>query len=197
MTDCFVICGLLDSFMPPFLRCFSGLSLLHEIDASTSLFCSEAWQATLSFKGFLCKSNSKVPPNEYVLQDLDLFELTKPIHLEIVCRFDPDLYPVVPGGFHKNGDVFNKLVTDLMAVSHQNHNCRLTNQGASRSGDAYAKRYLKCMNHRCYQITPKVGGDLRKSSITRDKKIHGGERANGCQEEQARASPPAMPSLVR
>ena len=145
----------------------TGQSLLHDIDCTTALLLSEPWTATLRFQGFLCASNSTVPHDEYVVQDHDLFELTKPKYTGWVCRFDPDLYAVVPGGFENNRKVFNALATALMSVSHSHHNCRLTSQG--RNWFSF-NRYLKCTHHRRYQPKSKAGGDLRTSSMTCDKK---------------------------
>ena len=142
-------------------------SLLEKIDDDVACILSQSWTATLSFRGFLCQRTAMVPPHEYLIEDQDLFELTKRTWKGWILRFDPITYPVIPGGFIKNDNIYKSLVNDFMTASLQNHHCTLTSNGWRGDKD---KRHIACTNLRRYRTSkvPKASGVLRKSSLTCD-----------------------------
>ncbi|KAG7373901.1 hypothetical protein IV203_012996 [Nitzschia inconspicua] len=69
--------------------------------------------ATLPFSGFLRKPTDDVLMASF--QDRhDLFSLTQTIYKDFIVRFDPQMFPVVPGGVAKNKDSIKKLFDALM-----------------------------------------------------------------------------------
>lgn len=143
--------------------------LLETIDENVACLLSESWTATLSFKGFLCHKTTLVPTYEYILQEQDLFQLTRRIWKGYIFRFDPIKFPVAPGGFANNSNSYKLLLNALMTMSLQNHHCALTSNGWRAEKDT---RQVACSNVRQYRgsKSPKAGGDFRKSSLTCDRK---------------------------
>ncbi|KAG7356565.1 MULE transposase domain containing protein [Nitzschia inconspicua] len=89
--------------------------LLDEIDVAVAALKVQKWTATLPFSGFLCKPTDDVLMASF--QDRhDLFSLTQTIYKGFIVRFDPQTFPVVPGGVAKNKDSIKKLFDALMSM---------------------------------------------------------------------------------
>ncbi|KAG7371624.1 hypothetical protein IV203_020194 [Nitzschia inconspicua] len=89
--------------------------LLDEIDVAVAALKVQKWTATLPFSGFLCKPTDDVLMVSF--QDRhDLFSLTQTIYKGFIVRFDPQTFPVVPGGVAKNKDSIKKLFDALMLL---------------------------------------------------------------------------------
>ncbi|KAG7351361.1 hypothetical protein IV203_010721 [Nitzschia inconspicua] len=98
--------------------------LLHEIDVAVAALKVQKWTATLPFNGFLCKPADDVLMASF--QDRhDLFSLTRTMYKGFIVRFDPQTFPVVPGGVAKNKASMKKLFDSLMCASHHHGFCQL------------------------------------------------------------------------
>jgi hypothetical protein len=75
-----------------------GGNLLEEIDANVKSYLSNPWKATLFTNGFLCKLYQTPPPAAWDYEMIDLFCYTGEDSRGSIIRFDPELFPVVPGG---------------------------------------------------------------------------------------------------
>ena len=166
----------------------NSASLLDKIDKDVASFLFQAWKATLLFNGYLCQQTRTMEQHEFILQDHDLFELTKNTWKGCVFRFDPTKYPVLPGGFSVNGDSYKCLLTDLMAVSQKHHHCTLTSNGWRGKNET---RQIACANHRRYRQSksPKAGGELRQSSLTCDRKNSRGTNGQSMARRTSTARP--------
>ncbi|KAG7372243.1 hypothetical protein IV203_018386 [Nitzschia inconspicua] len=99
----------------------------------------------------------------------DLFSLTSTVHKGSILRFDPQTYPVVPGGVAKNKDSIKKLFDGLMCASHLHGFCQLVSQSQSKT----ERKYLYCSNfqiHRQNKAEKAVVGELRQSTLVCDRK---------------------------
>ncbi|KAG7372134.1 hypothetical protein IV203_018277 [Nitzschia inconspicua] len=107
--------------------------LLDEIDVAVAALKVQKWTATLPFNGFLCK------PNDDVLMESsqdrhDLFSLTQTIYKGFIVRFDPQTFPVVPGGVAKNKASMKKLFDSLIRASHHHGFCQLVSHNQNKAG---------------------------------------------------------------
>ncbi|KAG7350446.1 hypothetical protein IV203_009806 [Nitzschia inconspicua] len=86
-----------------------------------------------------------------------------------IVRFDPQTFPVVPGGVAKNQASMSKLFDSLMCASHHHGFCQLVSHNQSKAG----RKYLSCSNfqiHRQNTATKAAVGELRQSSLVCDRK---------------------------
>ncbi|KAG7373327.1 hypothetical protein IV203_034051 [Nitzschia inconspicua] len=89
--------------------------VLDEIDHAVSELKVQKWTATLPFNGCLCLSTDDVVMVSF--QDChDLFSLTSTLHKGFILRFDPQMFPIVPGGVAKNKDSNKKLFDVLISI---------------------------------------------------------------------------------
>ncbi|KAG7341732.1 SWIM zinc finger domain protein [Nitzschia inconspicua] len=142
--------------------------LLDEIDAAVAALKVQKWTATLPFSGFLCKPTDDVLMASF--QDLhDLFSFTQTIYKGFIVRFDPQTFPVVPGGVAKNIDSIKKLFDALMCASHHHGFSQLVSHNQNTAG----RKYLCCANfqiHRQNTATKAAVGELRQSTLVCDRK---------------------------
>ncbi|KAG7348386.1 hypothetical protein IV203_017091 [Nitzschia inconspicua] len=142
--------------------------VLDEIDHAVSELKVQKWTATLPFNGCLCLSTDDVVMASF--QDChDLFSLTSTLHKGFILRFDPQMFPVVPGGVAKNKDSIKKLFDVLMCASHHHGFCQLVSQSQSKTG----RKYLYCSHfqiHRQNKAAKAVAGELRQSTLVCDRK---------------------------
>ncbi|KAG7347760.1 hypothetical protein IV203_016465 [Nitzschia inconspicua] len=104
-----------------------------EIDVAVAALKVQKWTATLPFNGFLCKPTDDVLMASF--QDChDLFSLTQTMYKGFIVRFDPQMFPVVPGGVAKNKDSIKKLFDALMCASHHYGYCQLVSHGQTKAG---------------------------------------------------------------
>ncbi|KAG7354809.1 MULE transposase domain containing protein [Nitzschia inconspicua] len=90
--------------------------VVDEIDHAVSELKVQKWTAMLPFNGCLCLSTDDVVMASF--QDChDLFSLTSTLHKGFILRFDPQMFPVVPGGVAKNKDSIKKLFDVLIKNS--------------------------------------------------------------------------------
>ncbi|KAG7372655.1 hypothetical protein IV203_018798 [Nitzschia inconspicua] len=169
--------------------------LLDEIDAAVAALKVQKWTATLPFSGFLCKPTDDVLMASF--QDRhDLFSFTQTIYKGFIVRFDPQTFPVVPGGVAKNKDSIKKLFDALMCASHHHGFCQLVSHNQNTAG----RKYLCCANfqiHRQNTATKAAVGELRQSTLVCDRKNSRGPRASPFQSEQAQAKPQTRKKLVK
>ncbi|KAG7360933.1 MULE transposase domain containing protein [Nitzschia inconspicua] len=89
--------------------------VVDEIDHAVSELKVQKWTAMLPFNGCLCLSTDDVVMASF--QDChDLFSLTSTLHKGFILRFDPQMFPVVPGGVAKNKDSIKKLFDVLISI---------------------------------------------------------------------------------
>ncbi|KAG7358240.1 hypothetical protein IV203_014827 [Nitzschia inconspicua] len=142
--------------------------LLDEIDVAVAALKVQKWTATLPFSGFLCKPTDDVLMASF--QDRhDLFSFTQTIYKGFIVRFDPQTFPVVPGGVAKNKDSIKKLCDALMCASHHHGFCQLVSHNQHTAG----RKYLCCANfqiHRQNTATKAAVGELRQSTLVCDRK---------------------------
>ncbi|KAG7363855.1 hypothetical protein IV203_037056 [Nitzschia inconspicua] len=108
---------------------------LHEIDVAVAALKVQKWTATLPFNGFLCKPADEVLMASF--QDRhDLFSLTRTIYKGFIVRFDPQTFPVVPGGVAKNKASMKKLFDSLISIDKT--------QRQKQRWESCANRHLVC-----------------------------------------------------
>ncbi|KAG7339168.1 hypothetical protein IV203_020111 [Nitzschia inconspicua] len=85
-----------------------------------------------------------------------------------IFRFDPQTFPVVPGGVSKNKASMTKLFDSLMCASYHHGFCQLVSHNQNKSG----RKYLCCTNfqtHRQNTATKAAVGELRQSTLVCDR----------------------------
>lgn len=167
-------------------------SLLQEIDNDIECIRNCSWTASLEFPAYQCSPMEPLPPlNAY--QMVDLFELTRPIHGiggMGVARFDPSVYPVIPGGMQQNRNMWAKLSSDIISRSQKTGKSALISNG-SHGKD---RKALVCYRYKKYQENnrqQKGNGELRSYSINGDKR--NARKVNGkSQKKQTSTSKPVI-----
>ena len=84
-------------------------------------------------------------------------------------RFDPKKYPVVPGGWKKNEDVWKKLAKDICLQANKTAHSELVLSGMQSNGQT---KLLKCRHYRTYASSKdpsQAQGERRQYSFTCDR----------------------------
>lgn len=147
---------------------------LSSIHADLEHLKNKPWHSQLNFKGYLCLPIDSLPtsncgnssPYEKVH---DLFVLTHKDHKGLIVRFDPSVYPVVPGGIaaKANSQSLAKLKSALEIICSNEDNFTLVSNAFQ-----HGKCIMKCSRFRYQQETKKkiAPGQLRKQSLNCNKK---------------------------
>jgi hypothetical protein len=143
----------------------------------------QAWmQTALLFPGTLslfCGSSNAPLLLSPVPHNYDICKL--PTNLgRLLFRFDPSIYPVLPGGWETthNKSVYARITTELISQAHKHGGCTLIRNGSAYvdGKKAWAKVRCQCSIRYKRKKAPRTPGPLRKLSLTGDKK---NERFNG------------------
>lgn len=161
-----------DVIDPPMAATNMGRELLESVDQGLASLRSRPWKANLPFRVFECLSSEEATLSAHLspamFQQLNLFNLTSEIQGfggKIAC-FDPNIYPVVSGGWKANKQSWKKLSSDLIKASQDHGGSPLVSNGAHGE-----YKVLHCSHFRHYngKENTKAGGKYRRHTINRDK----------------------------
>lgn len=145
----------------------TGQQLLRSIDDDAAKLKTQKWKANLPFSvAYECYPSDPFP-SSFSSHECNLFDLTSNLKSNMIARFDPNKFPVVPGGWKANETSWQKLSTDLIAASKKDGGCPVTSNGK------YGKnRVIVCSRHRHYESKSsrkKADGAFRSHSMNNDK----------------------------
>ena len=145
--------------------------LLSSVQDQADKLKNTRWISSLPFKVMLCiKDHPLPPPNARLFTEQNLFQYMDDAYKNFILRFDPQEYPVFPGGRRSssNEPSYHKLTSALIDVCQHHGQFDLNRNGYGTD----VSLMMRCTRHRYSRAsTHKIaGGSLRKQSLNCNKK---------------------------